>query len=168
MTCFNTQPPEGGWRPEVTGGTGSIVSTHSRPKAAGRYRRRRSCRLPRFNTQPPEGGWAAKLRQANQFQCFNTQPPEGGWLTIFFIHYICNQVSTHSRPKAAGTPTKARKSAKSFQHTAARRRLDTRQNAFIISVGFQHTAARRRLGCLTRSAPSTKLFQHTAARRRLA
>ena len=35
--CFNTQPPEGGWG---TGSTTAIlccVSTHSRPKAAGRY-----------------------------------------------------------------------------------------------------------------------------------
>ena len=37
--------------------------------------------------------------------CFNTQPPEGGWLlrNIQFPHH---RVSTHSRPKAAGTVCK--------------------------------------------------------------
>ena len=32
---FNTQPPEGGWAEEEFKTTGSEVSTHSRPKAAG-------------------------------------------------------------------------------------------------------------------------------------
>ena len=34
--------------------------------------------------------------------CFNTQPPEGGW-DCWRIVYILTYVSTHSRPKAAGT-----------------------------------------------------------------
>ena len=34
--------------------------------------------------------------------CFNTQPPEGGWLTQKPKHYK-DSVSTHSRPKAAGS-----------------------------------------------------------------
>ena len=33
--CFNTQPPEGGWRKHKFTLTLFIVSTHSRPKAAG-------------------------------------------------------------------------------------------------------------------------------------
>ena len=32
---FNTQPPEGGWAVEVVRGYPQMVSTHSRPKAAG-------------------------------------------------------------------------------------------------------------------------------------
>ena len=56
-----------------------IVSTHSRPKAAG-------C-LYRTEYQGTKG--------------FNTQPPEGGW--DFRRPAICHEtVSTHSRPKAAG------------------------------------------------------------------
>ena len=78
--CFNTQPPEGGWPVFVichisskkfqhtaarrrlapmdfASGNDISVSTHSRPKAAGRgvggYYERFRC----FNTQPPEGGW---------------------------------------------------------------------------------------------------------------
>ena len=32
---FNTQPPEGGWRPHFVRQVGDAVSTHSRLKAAG-------------------------------------------------------------------------------------------------------------------------------------
>ncbi len=100
-SCFNTQPPEGGWRP----------------------RRSSSIKSTRFNTQPPEGGWRWKTAQPQsqrQFQhtaarrrlvpievtaidtfCFNTQPPEGGWLKPFGVTAKIT-VSTHSRPKAAG------------------------------------------------------------------
>ena len=57
------------------------------------------------------------------------------------------QVSTHSRPKAAGRWGRWSKSRKCrFQHPAARRRLG-RQEAILRESGkFQHTAARRRLG----------------------
>ena len=34
--CFNTQPPEGGWLPYTALSAYFRVSTHSRPKAAGR------------------------------------------------------------------------------------------------------------------------------------
>ena len=34
---FNTQPPEGGWAAEVLDFALNLVSTHSRPKAAGRH-----------------------------------------------------------------------------------------------------------------------------------
>ena len=77
--CFNTQPPEGGWkykcdkyfgvevsthsRPKAAGPKPvghflkTEVSTHSRPKAAGQRAHRRGAPPPSFNTQPPEGGW---------------------------------------------------------------------------------------------------------------
>ena len=100
-------------------------------------------------------------------------------------------VSTHSRPKAAGSRKKV-KPAKllQFQHTAARRRLEAIV-AWAMKYGlFQHTAARRRLvpyraflfvrtvcfntqppegGWSTRPTASryAPKFQHTAARRRL-
>ena len=56
-----------------------VVSTHSRPKAAGHPRHDDPFRRAGFNTQPPEGGWRAAQRQRNALACFNTQPPEGGW-----------------------------------------------------------------------------------------
>ena len=101
-TCFNTQPPEGGWPTART----------TRTKAR------------RFNTQPPEGGWplgahslyadrvsthsrlkAAGPKYGRPTRCrrgFNTQPPEGGWVGLMPCVAIVNIVSTHSRLKAAG------------------------------------------------------------------
>ena len=100
-----------------------MVSTHSRPKAAGWRGWRCSGVKGSFNTQPPEGGWpctmpriflpepfqhtAARRRLAEDRprresrEGFNTQPPEGGWI----VSPKCRNsvtVSTHSRPKAAG------------------------------------------------------------------
>ena len=103
FTCFNTQPPEGGW-PDLSG-----------------FLRRSFC----FNTQPPEGGWyrhsdgtycrrqfqhTAARRRLGRLTArlvqrgyrFNTQPPEGGWLDGQYRAFLFNDVSTHSRPKAAG------------------------------------------------------------------
>ena len=98
-----------------------------------------------FNTQPPEGGWSSALRFEFISCCFNTQPPEGGWVDEFLIQQH-NQVSTHSRPKAAGL---------------SRQRIGQLYNCFntqppeggwvfrlifaAVRQWFQHTAARRRL-----------------------
>ena len=75
------------------------VSTHSRPKAAGR-RSDGLCPCVSFNTQPPEGGCFAVL-----------------------AFYITPVVSTHSRPKAAEPVIRCVADTEMFQHTAARRRL---------------------------------------------
>ena len=80
----------------------AMVSTRSRPKAAGIPAVLVNLRISRFNTQPPEGGWyqlplskqpiksfqhaAARRRLgrphhfSQRAASFNTQPPEGGWL----------------------------------------------------------------------------------------
>ena len=124
-SCFNTQPPEGGWfitkissvsfgwfqhtaarrRLEFRRETDNrffLVSTHSRPKAAGCIKFQRWVVCWCFNTQPPEGGWGNKYTEkglvmvsthsrpkaAGQLQCHRTQT---------------SSVSTHSRPKAAGS-----------------------------------------------------------------
>ena len=56
-------------------------------------------------------------------------------------------VSTHSRPKAAGTNYYYNKLLiHRVQHTAARRRLDHSLPSACCVAKFQHTAARRRLG----------------------
>ena len=120
---------------------------------------------------------------------FNTQPPEGGWQALAVLPHKL-QVSTHSRPKAAaGGNGRLRLGCRTFQHTAARRRLLPSGKALGATGRFQHTAARRRLprpratsasqprfntqppegGCrpaLVRQAVGPE-FQHTAARRRL-
>ena len=78
---FNSQPPEGGWwgvwlaRAEAL-----IVSTHSRPKAAGFKKRRPKPPTESFNSQPPEGGWVRLPHGKKPPSRFNSQPPEGGWM----------------------------------------------------------------------------------------
>ena len=77
---FNTQPPEGGWGQAFTKAFQSVVSTHSRLKAAGNAYRDKNSLALRFNTQPPEGGWVILLSHIDDGNGFNTQPPEGGWI----------------------------------------------------------------------------------------
>ncbi len=97
---FNTQPPEGGWGSRREWRRVRFVSTHSRPKAAGRD----------------------VVRRESVRRCFNTQPPEGGWGGME-NPVVSECVSTHSRPKAAGKNPDSVRGKYRFQHTAARRRL---------------------------------------------
>ena len=76
--------------------------------------------------------------------CFNSQPPEGGWIDVDQTRILSN-VSTHSRPKAAGALNALRSLQTLFQLTAARRRLADGKSAYEVAVSFQLTAARRRL-----------------------
>ena len=77
---FNTQPPEGGWSEPSKQGRRTVVSTHSRPKAAGDHRENQS--RATFSFQHT----AARRR-----------------LGFCRVHnLIILSVSTHSRPKAAG------------------------------------------------------------------
>ena len=79
-----------------------IVSTHSRPKAAGCAQFLQFGSYYGFNTQPPEGGWACNHFFLRFVGSFNTQPPEGGWACLVLVIVGSDNVSTHSRPKAAG------------------------------------------------------------------
>ena len=94
----------------------SVVSTHSRPKAAGSCHRSAFQFHIGFNTQPPEGGWVLnrlvamvddgfqhtaarrrlglERRQANGSSSFNTQPPEGGWLIRLIPVFSSNGFNT--------------------------------------------------------------------------
>ena len=144
----------------------SIVSTHSRPKAAGytyttvydiqmfqHTAARRRLATPRlgltgakgFNTQPPEGGWLTKLMTADKQGAFQHTAARRRlaflWYSLDFLtefqHTAARRrlvaeeigaaengtVSTHSRPKAAGTKCSKHRTKLGFQHTAARRRL---------------------------------------------
>ena len=121
-----------------------VVSTHSRPKAAGK--------------------WLRLLQYLEQFQHTAARRRLAG---NGVDGMESTKVSTHSRPKAAGLKRLVWVMTGVFQHTAARRRLD---NLLATPFGFrwfQHTAARRRLACDRPSSFFLALFQHTAARRRL-
>ena len=100
-TCFNTQPPEGGWTPALP---------HWVP-------------IRGFNTQPPEGGWALGRLSALSLNGFNTQPPEGGWLQLADFSFLLQSFNTQP-PEGGWTNGSLTRSVRLwFQHTAARRRL---------------------------------------------
>ena len=100
LKSFNTQPPEGGCVDLYQIEPVYKVSTHSRPKAAAARTTPSTPSPPGFNTQPPEGGCKVGITALPGLFCFNTQPPEGGCLMEALI-FLDNEVSTHSRPKAA-------------------------------------------------------------------
>ena len=167
IRSFNTQPPEGGWVIAFLAHIGvAVVSTHSRPKAAGEN-------LQEYVSECKFQHTAARRRlvrrtlQTCLMLGFNTQPPEGGW-HMDMLHTRLNL----------------------FQHTAARRRLapllvrPAPINGFntqppeggwlSIILGFLSytsvsTHSRPKAAGATRlfRLPATR-FQHTAARRRLA
>ena len=76
---------------------------------------------------------------------FNTQPRGGG----------CSMLEPHL---SISIP---------FQHTAARRRLQTTPSISRTSQLFQHTATRRWLRLMPWVLSANVMFQHTAAQRRL-
>ena len=81
-------------------GSSLIVSTHSRPKAAGR---RGLASLSRYGFQHTAARRRLCCHDNNKTwdQSFNTQPPEGGCYTLDDEAKERGHVSTHSRPKAA-------------------------------------------------------------------
>ena len=84
ITCFNTQPPEGGWAVGNCQRLSAFVSTHSRPKAAGIviiYVARAI--MVSTHSRPKAAGTVGQWEQ---------------WQDL---------VSTHSRPKAAGASLKS-------------------------------------------------------------
>ena len=114
-----------------------LVSTHSRPKAAGCHKRRRlDTKRVSTHSRPKAAGcfWFCWFLC---FAGFNTQPPEGGWQARYRLGRDVSPVSTHSRPKAAGqTKHKRRLSSCKFQHTAARRRLGDNQTKSLLICCF--------------------------------
>ena len=123
----------------------SLVSTHSRPKAAGHeVSNLRFSMMVSTHSRPKAAGLARHV-WPSQIWRFNTQPPEGGWIKN------CSNAMRLSW----------------FQHTAARRRLVIRNKRHTQTNKFQHTAARRRLDPDMRGSATEPMFQHTAARRRL-
>ena len=147
---------------------GVDVSTHSRPKAAGYLKDRETVRyLVSTHSRPKAAGTA--LRKTAQFCfCFNTQPPEGGWFITEKPSSICS-VSTHSRPKAAGsTDSKPYWRFSCFNTQPPEGGWVSLYQTDSIQKSFQHTAARRRLAPKVTHWAALPLFQHTAARRRLA
>ena len=97
---FNSQPPEGGWVAGCAVISPCRVSTHSRPKAAGPGRPSLPSR-PSFQLTAARRRLAHSRPKAAGAVGFNSQPPEGGWDGAPDPNDK-PEVSTHSRPKAAG------------------------------------------------------------------
>ena len=121
-----------------------------------------------FNTQPPEGGWRRLCRSALAGQRVSThsRPKAAGFRPDLAI--LDDIVSTHSRPKAAGARAGVCIPLRLFQHTAARRRLESptrnRPQSFPVSTHSRPKAAGYHIKT---HLDNLHMFQHTAARRRL-
>ena len=55
-----------------------------------------------FNTQPPEGGWFLKTATISAVLIVSTHSRPKAAGSLYFIGFSAIFVSTHSRPKAAG------------------------------------------------------------------
>ena len=82
--------------------SGFVVSTHSRPKAAGITNEAGVSIYNSFNTQPPEGGWIFSFRLRLYLSGFNTQPPEGGWNK--FRYLLVPGAGFNTQPPEGGWP----------------------------------------------------------------
>ena len=190
--CFNTQPPEGGWTIKINDdNTLTIVSTHSRPKAAGKViQEEAGWRVVSTHSRPKAAGTfiltgrfnigrvsthsrpkaAGRLSGGDVVlsECFNTQPPEGGWtLDQIETEFIS---SFNTQPPEGGwkiTHTHPKRCFV-FQHTAARRRLGHARQCLVSRIVVS-THSRPKAAGLLRAGKKSWLakFQHTAARRRL-
>ena len=101
---FNTQPPEGGWCGLRLRCLVVVVSTHSRPKAAGFYEVMTATDLWWFQHTAARRRLVAivcTLRFAKRFQHTAARRRLG---VISLAMSVSKKVSTHSRPKAAGVP----------------------------------------------------------------
>ena len=110
------------------------VSTHSRPKAADTVKTLAPGMMKFQHTAARRRLQMSRYTQTG-FSCFNTQPPEGGCR----LRVVCNaqfEVSTHSRPKAADKLVISSVANCSFQHTAARRRLQVFKKAYNTTYRF--------------------------------
>ena len=166
MSCFNTQPPEGGCKLIWARAVPFDVSTHSRPKAA-----------------------AADVFAGVDDKMVSTHSRPKAAAEDSGMVEAAKTVSTHSRPKAADNDYRAIIFRILFQHTAARRRLDSKamptEVTMAVSTHSRPKAAANQAHhrhqvhqVSTHSRPkaaasvqpnsvSQCLFQHTAARRRL-
>ena len=174
----------------ITHQINAFVSTHSRPKAAGYGRLVQFQTTYRFNTQPPEGGWLRVWRQSGGNSRFNTQPPEGGWVCTNPPKYTPSRfntqppeggwlfssknedkhsiVSTHSRPKAAGSmsaygPTDSVVSTHSRPKAAG----GVNMTSYFVVQGFNTQPPEGGWVHIRFAKRFSRPFQHTAARRRL-
>ena len=164
---FNTQPPEGGWYRVGLQCFESIVSTHSRPKAADEELQKRQILILVSTHSRPKAAERKKAapfltdkvsthsrpKAAGLVLClflppnrFNTQPPEGGWALSkqVLLAYRPNRFNT--QPPEGGCPVFERLFSDYKVSTHSRPKAAGGGLKFWMQfTEFQHTAARRRL-----------------------
>ena len=125
---------------------GDSVSTHSRPKAAGKS----------------SSGWYKTTVVST-----HSRPKAAG--TVFAAPQIDEEVSTHSRPKAAGTTTRAEnRAAPSFNTQPPEGGWQCVEVfGFGVILSFNTQPPEGGWSIKTAAPYSSTMFQHTAARRRL-
>ena len=76
-----------------------VVSTHSRPKAAGSVSSWVQSFMSGFNSQPPEGGWAKKLRRFMILCVFQLTAARRRlvWISPLFIGHAMFQLTAARR-----------------------------------------------------------------------
>ena len=147
IKCFNTQPREGGcFATAICHLNNRKVSTHSRAKAAAKNSLIIGTISLSFNTQPREGGCRRGLLQYYSGWRFNTQPREGGCIIGQQVSSIEN-VSTHSRAKAAADFPAHFRIIFKFQHTAARRRLHSFYRSWRLSIDVSTHSRAKAAAC---------------------
>ena len=143
---FNTQPPEGGCSIKADINNAVGVSTHSRPKAAAANLVKASRLVSCFNTQPPEGGCSLRIFTSSFAAKFQHTAARRRLLFKDFYFFLCDQVSTHSRPKAAAEMmTNSKDDAIVSTHSRPKAAANCCEKENLKIYVFQHTAARRRL-----------------------
>ena len=85
-----------------------MVSTHSRPKAAGFRIKQLLYNIVSFNTQPPEGGWGMDKGLCLDFVEFQHTAARRRLAAARLQRAHQGGVSTHSRLKAAGSDSQIR------------------------------------------------------------
>ena len=145
-----------------------MVSTHSRPKAAGRPVAKPTARSPVSTHSRPKAAGRNKTDTTRK-KSFQHTAARRRLVAVCGKNCQSLPVSTHSRPKAAGSWLKRFFKRKNCFNTQPPEGgwewiKEARKHIGL----FQHTAARRRLGIEAVSVAWDGLFQHTAARRRLA
>ena len=145
--CFNTQPPEGGCRSSEIRRPFLMEFQHTAAR-----RRLLMTMLIRQGMSAFQHTAARRRLPTLAFAGYLKRPVSTHSRPKAAAHDhrqddACRAVSTHSRPKAAVIIYVMVTINKSFQHTAARRRLTARLQIRAKRMSFQHTAARRRLIC---------------------
>ena len=134
LICFNTQPPEGGWPEQVKAPELCREFQHT----AARRRLDGKCDKSLWFRQFQHTAARRRLdevdykRETRSVVSTHSRPKAAGTGKLF--DRMGDKVSTHSRPKAAGLFKEWQNRHKLFQHTAARRRLEPLSKALLHQV----------------------------------